>query len=73
LIHDAHTSNAAYSFLLSQMELLPGFPTPIGVLRSVEAPRYEDQMNRQIRETVAMRGAGDITKLLHDGDTWEVK
>lgn len=73
LIHDAHHPNAAYSFLLSQMELLPGFPTPIGVLRSIDAPRYEDQMNKQIRETIAMRGAGDISKLLHDGDTWEVK
>jgi 2-oxoglutarate ferredoxin oxidoreductase subunit beta len=73
LIHDAHNPNAAYPFLLSQMELLPGFPTPIGVLRSVDAPRYEDRMNAQIRDTIAMRGAGDITKLLRDGDTWEVK
>ncbi len=73
LIHDAHSPNPAYAFLLSQMELLPGFPTPIGVLRAVDAPRYEELMNRQIRDVIAKRGAGDISKLLRAGDTWEVK
>jgi hypothetical protein len=38
-----------------------------------DVPRYEDLMNQQIREVVAKRGAGDISKLLRAGDTWEVK
>jgi 2-oxoglutarate ferredoxin oxidoreductase subunit beta len=74
LIHDAHHLEAAYAFQLSQMEKRPGFPTPIGVLRSWEdVPRYEDVMNQQINDIIAKRGAGDLTKLLRAGDTWEVK
>ncbi len=73
LIHDEKNWNPAYAFLLSRMELSSGFPTPIGVLRSVEAPRYEDLVTAQIQDVVAKRGKGDISKLLRAGDTWEVK
>ena len=50
----------------------PGFPTPIGVLRAWNRPRYEDVMNAQIQDVIAKRGAGDLSKLLRSGDTWEV-
>jgi hypothetical protein len=30
-------------------------------------------MNQQINDVIAKRGAGDLTKLLRAGDTWEVK
>ena len=74
LVHDAHHLEGAYAFQLSQMEKRPGFPTPIGVLRSWEdVPRYEDVMNQQINDVIAKRGAGDLSKLLRAGDTWEVK
>jgi 2-oxoglutarate ferredoxin oxidoreductase subunit beta len=74
LVHDAHHPEAAYAFKLAHMEKRPGFPTPIGVLRSWEdVPRYEDVMNQQINDVIAKRGAGDLTKLLRAGDTWEVK
>ena len=74
-VHDeAKHPRPAYAFLLAQMEQLPGFPTPIGVLRSWDdLPRYEDLMNQQIQDIIAKRGPGDITKLLRSGDTWEVK
>jgi 2-oxoglutarate ferredoxin oxidoreductase subunit beta len=55
------------------METMPGFPTPLGVLRAVDAPRYEDGTRAQIDEIVAKRGKGDLVKLLRAGDTWEVK
>ena len=52
----------------------PGFPTPIGVFRSwPDLPRYEDVMNQQIKDVIAKRGPGDLKKLLHAGDTWEVR
>jgi 2-oxoglutarate ferredoxin oxidoreductase subunit beta len=73
LIHDAANPNPAYAFLLSRMEYLPDFPTPIGVFRSVEAPRYEDLIAKQIQDVIAQRGKGDLGKLLRAGDTWEVK
>ena len=56
------------------MEERPGFPTPIGVLRSWnDIPRYEDVITEQIRDVHAKRGPGDIAKLLRSGDTWEVR
>jgi len=73
LVHDEHHPNPAYAFLLSRMDLQPGFPTPIGVLRSVEAPRYEDLTHEQVRAVRQKRGAGDLAKLLQTGDTWAVE
>ncbi|MCL5286725.1 MAG: 2-oxoacid:ferredoxin oxidoreductase subunit beta [Acidobacteria bacterium] len=73
IVHDEKNHNPAYAFLLSRMDSTPGFPTPIGVLRAVDAPRYEDRIAEQIREVTAKRGKGDLAKLLRQGDTWEVK
>jgi 2-oxoglutarate ferredoxin oxidoreductase subunit beta len=73
IVHDATNPNPAYAFLLSRMDSTPGFPTPLGVLRAVDAPQYEEGMNRQIREVIARKGRGDLAKLLQAGDTWEVK
>src|SRR5271156_593259 len=74
LVHDEHDPRPSYAYLLSQMELRPGFPTPIGILRAQEdVPRYEDIIANQIREVQAKRGVGDLTKLLNAGDTWEVR
>jgi hypothetical protein len=30
-------------------------------------------MSKQIQDVIAKRGAGDLSKLLHSGDTWEVR
>jgi 2-oxoglutarate ferredoxin oxidoreductase subunit beta len=73
IVHDETNHNPAYAFLLSRMDSTPGFPTPIGVLRAVQATRYEDVIAGQIREVTALRGKGDLAKLLRQGDTWEVK
>jgi len=74
LVHDVHHPEPAYAFQLSQMEKRAGFPTPIGVLRAWDnQPRYEDVLNQQIKDVIAKRGAGDLSKLLRTGDTWEVK
>jgi 2-oxoglutarate/2-oxoacid ferredoxin oxidoreductase subunit beta len=74
LVHDEQHPRPAYAFLLAHMEERPGFPTPIGVLRSWEnVPRYEDLISDQIAEVQAKRGKGDLGKLLRAGDTWEVR
>jgi 2-oxoglutarate ferredoxin oxidoreductase subunit beta len=55
------------------MDEHPGFPAPIGVLRAVDAPRYEVGANEQIDRIIARKGRGDLGALLLAGDTWEVK
>jgi 2-oxoglutarate ferredoxin oxidoreductase subunit beta len=73
VVHDEHNENPTYAFMLARMDLLPGFPTPIGVFRAVNAPRYEDVLAGQMHDVIAKRGKGDLYKLLRQGDTWEVK
>jgi 2-oxoglutarate ferredoxin oxidoreductase subunit beta len=73
LVHNENDRRPSYAFLLSQMELQPEFPTPIGVLRAwPDVPRYEDVIAGQIRDVQSKRGLGDLAKLLRAGDTWEV-
>jgi hypothetical protein len=56
------------------MEQRPGFPTPIGVLRSWDdLPRYEDVISAQVQEVIQKKGPGNLGKLLEAGDIWEVK
>jgi 2-oxoglutarate/2-oxoacid ferredoxin oxidoreductase subunit beta len=73
IVHDERHPNPAYAFLLSRMDATPGFPTPMGVLRAVDAPAYERAMNDQLKQAIAKRGKGQITKLLQAGDIWEVR
>ena len=73
IVHNENDPNPGYAFLLSRMESQPGFPTPIGVLRAVDAPNYETLMNKQIQDVIAKKGKGDLGKLLQAGDTWQVK
>ena len=72
MVHDEHNPNPNYAFVLAQMDAIPGFPTPLGVFRSWDLPRYEDVMAAQVRDVTAKRGPGDIDKLLRSGDVWEV-
>jgi 2-oxoglutarate ferredoxin oxidoreductase subunit beta len=73
IVHDERHPNPAYAFLLSRMDQTPGFPTPIGVLRAVEAPKYETLVADQVRAVTEKKGKGDLAKLLRTGDTWEVR
>jgi len=72
VVHDERNPNPAYAFLLSRMDSRPDFPTPIGVLRAVEAPRYEQEVAQLIQSVTAKKGEGDLAALLRTGDTWEV-
>jgi len=73
IVHDEKNPNPAYAFLIASMDAAPGFPTPVGVLRAWDAPRYEDLISNQIRNVTEKRGQGDLAVLLRGGDTWEVK
>ena len=59
------------AFVLASLER-PDFPIPLGVFRAVETPPYEAMLAQQVEDAVANRGPGDITSLLHAGDTWTI-
>ena len=50
----------------------PGFPTPIGVLRSVERPAYDAAVKAQITGAKE-RSPADLGALLRRGETWVVR
>src|SRR5436853_541760 len=48
LVHDAHAADPSYAFALSRLDTSDFAHSPIGILRSVERPSYDDLMNQQI-------------------------
>ena len=73
LVHDEQHPSPAYSYMLASMDTRPGFPTPVGVLRAVEAAAYETLVNAQVQQVITQKGMGDLGRLLRGPETWEVK
>jgi 2-oxoglutarate ferredoxin oxidoreductase subunit beta len=71
LVHDETADPPALAYMLSRMEF-PNFPVPLGVLRCVERPVYEDQILAQGREAVEQLGDADLSTLYQAADTWIV-
>ncbi|MCA9096956.1 MAG: 2-oxoacid:ferredoxin oxidoreductase subunit beta [Planctomycetaceae bacterium] len=72
LFHDENAPEPSLAYLLSRMNH-PEFPEPIGVFRSVDRPRYDDLINKQISDSRASKGEGDLEKLFNAGETWTVE
>jgi 2-oxoglutarate ferredoxin oxidoreductase subunit beta len=73
LVHDAHAASPTTAFALSRLadpETL--HRTPIGVLRDVQRPVYDADMDTQLEAAVEQRGKGDLGALLAGNDTWTV-
>ena len=72
LVHRPDHPSSLYSQVLADMSF-PDFPTPIGVIRQIERPTYEQQLADQLEATVAKRGTGSWNELLHGNSTWTVE
>jgi 2-oxoglutarate ferredoxin oxidoreductase subunit beta len=72
LVHDAHREDPGLAFMLSRLSHGADGPTPIGVFRDVERPVYDELLAGQLAHAAARQGAGELKKLLHSGDTWEL-
>jgi 2-oxoglutarate ferredoxin oxidoreductase subunit beta len=72
LFHDEKAPEPSLAYLLSRMRH-PEFPEPIGVFRAVDTPRYDDELNKQIKTARQNRGDGDIETLLNSGETWVIE
>ncbi len=71
-VHDEHSESPSYAFALASL-IPPKFPTPVGVLRAVSKPPYEEILSGQIAAAVTERGQGDLDALLNSGETWTVE
>jgi 2-oxoglutarate/2-oxoacid ferredoxin oxidoreductase subunit beta len=76
LVHDAHDPNPAVQFALSRLDESSLSHVPVGVLRSVSRPTYDDLVRAQVNEAVAENGGrasdDDLAALLAGKDTWTV-
>jgi 2-oxoglutarate/2-oxoacid ferredoxin oxidoreductase subunit beta len=70
LFHDEQADPALVTILARMQH--PEFPEPIGVFRALEQPIYEAQVDGQIQAAIQARGPGQLNKLFHSGETWEV-
>jgi 2-oxoglutarate ferredoxin oxidoreductase subunit beta len=71
-VHDAHRESSGRVFALAHLSEGPTGPTALGVFRDVQRPVYGDLMDQQIDAATDRLGEGDLDKLLHSGDTWDV-
>jgi 2-oxoglutarate ferredoxin oxidoreductase subunit beta len=76
VVHDAHDPNPAVQFALSRLDESSLSHVPIGVLRSVSRPTYDDLVRSQVDDAIAANGGpasdDDLTALLAGKDTWTV-
>jgi len=73
LVHDSHVDNPGLAFALSHLSTGVTTPTPIGVFRDVVRDEYGDQMNQQLAQAQAKRGAGDLATLFRTLPSWEIE
>ena len=71
VVHDESNPDPGLAMLLARCTQ-PEFPTPIGVLRAVSEPTFEDQTLAQKTAELAARGEGSLKELLYSGDRWDV-
>ena len=71
VVHDAH-GRPSLAFALAHISRGPTEPTCIGVFREFERPVYGQALRAQLDSATERLGKGDLSKLLHSGDTWEV-
>ncbi len=71
LVHQPEDDNLGLQVALINMAL-PEFPVAMGVIRSVEAPVYDQEMKKQIETVQEKRKITCMDELLKSGNTWEV-
>jgi 2-oxoglutarate ferredoxin oxidoreductase subunit beta len=72
LVHDETLDDPTVASILARMSY-PVFPVPLGVIRAVEHPTYDELMARQLDEAAARQGEGDLEALFAEGDSWVVE
>ena len=73
LVHDAHNP---VNFLQQQLAMMDGhdLPLAIGVIRDVDAPTYEAEVEAQVADVRARKNFTDLRDMImHTSETWEVK
>jgi 2-oxoglutarate ferredoxin oxidoreductase subunit beta len=70
-VYDAHDPQFLQTF--EAVGGKNGIPVPFGVLYQENRSTYEDDLQAQVEAAIAKKGRGDLRKLLHAAETWEVR
>jgi len=72
LVHDAHCQS---NFLHQQLAMMDGYALPlaVGVIRDVDSPVYNEEIDAQVAKVKAAKGFGSLRDMILSGETWEVK
>lgn len=72
LTHDATTANDIMHQMLAMMDGHE-LPLAVGVIRDVEAPTYDKEVEAQVNAVRSKKPNKTLRDLLLEGETWEVK
>ncbi|MBK3517874.1 2-oxoacid:ferredoxin oxidoreductase subunit beta [Carboxylicivirga marina] len=72
LVHDAHCDDITLHLKLADMEY-PEYPVALGVIRSVQAPVYDQCIEEQLEAVQEKSKIKSFTDLIHSGDVWDVE
>ncbi|WP_279167936.1 2-oxoacid:ferredoxin oxidoreductase subunit beta [Muribaculum intestinale] len=72
LVHDAHTQS---NFLHQQLAMMDGqeLPLAIGVIRDVDTPVYNEEIDAQIADVRAKKGFDTLRSMILAGEHWTVE
>jgi len=72
LVHDAHCKS---NFLHQQLAMMDGheLPLAVGVIRDVEAPVYNEEVDAQVAQVRAKKGFNSLRDMILAGDHWTVE
>ena len=79
LTHDEAAAEPTLAYLLSRFahdthtDAVKPFPEPVGVLRNIRRPTYEELLDARIKDAVAKKGKGQIEDLFKAEDVWTVE
>lgn len=72
LVHDAHCKS---NFLHQQLAMMDGheLPLAVGVIRDVESPVYNEEVDAQVAQVRAKKGFNSLRDMILAGDHWTVE
>ena len=72
LVHNPRSQSPTLAMALAQLSF-PDAPTPMGILRQVERPTYDGDVNEQAAQVLKDRGPGNMDKLLRGSASWKIE
>lgn len=72
LVHDASTNDPTLHLKLALMDG-DELPVALGIIRNIEAPAYDIEMEKQIEDVKTKKPARTLKEFLMSCETWEIK